>query len=104
MSDTLRWTHSADPEVGRYGLTATAIRSLPRLANTGESMAAYQCPTCKKITRAPGREALPYRPFCSRRCQLIDLNHWFEGDYRISDPLSPEADGIEADDLADGDL
>ena len=65
-------------------------------------MASYQCPTCHKISRAPAREEVPYRPFCSRRCQLIDLNHWFEGDYCISDSLVPDADGLEADDLTDG--
>ena len=24
-----------------------------------------------------------YRPFCSERCQLIDLGHWFEESYRV---------------------
>ncbi|MCP4246590.1 MAG: DNA gyrase inhibitor YacG [bacterium] len=64
-------------------------------------MASYRCPTCHQISRAPRREDIPHRPFCSRRCQLIDLNHWFEGDYRISDPLVSDADGLETDDLTD---
>jgi endogenous inhibitor of DNA gyrase (YacG/DUF329 family) len=37
-------------------------------------------------------EYAPNRPFCTQRCQLIDLHHWFEGDYRISDPLAADAD------------
>ncbi len=27
----------------------------------------------------------PYRPFCSERCQLVDLGAWFGTDYRIPD-------------------
>jgi endogenous inhibitor of DNA gyrase (YacG/DUF329 family) len=39
-----------------------------------------QCPTC----RAPVPwEGNLYRPFCSERCQLIDLGAWVEGKYRI---------------------
>ena len=33
-----------------------------------------QCPTCKKIIQ--WTEAYPYRPFCSHRCQLLDLGDW----------------------------
>ena len=29
------------------------------------------CPTCKKKVRWTAEN--PYRPFCSKRCQLIDL-------------------------------
>ena len=25
-------------------------------------------------------------PFCSERCQQVDLGHWFNGDYRIPGP------------------
>ena len=50
-------------------------------------MSAYRCPTCRKSVTVPNREQAPYRPFCSHRCQMIDLHHWFEGDYCISDPL-----------------
>ena len=53
-------------------------------------MPTYQCPTCDKITRVARGEDAPYRPFCSERCQLIDLYHWFEGDYRVSDPLAAD--------------
>lgn len=27
-----------------------------------------------------------YRPFCSRRCKLIDLGDWLDETHRISDP------------------
>ncbi|MGE5818475.1 MAG: DNA gyrase inhibitor YacG [Deltaproteobacteria bacterium] len=38
------------------------------------------CPTCRKET---AWENNPHRPFCSERCQLIDLGAWTEGRYRI---------------------
>ncbi|OCC15467.1 DNA gyrase inhibitor [Dissulfuribacter thermophilus] len=25
----------------------------------------------------------PYRPFCSKRCKMVDLGAWFKEDYRI---------------------
>lgn len=45
------------------------------------------CPHCRK--RGPWLEA-KWKPFCSERCRLVDLGHWFEGNYRISEPLRPE--------------
>ena len=34
-----------------------------------------------------------FRPFCSERCQLIDLGRWLEGDYAIpSDPSEEKID------------
>jgi endogenous inhibitor of DNA gyrase (YacG/DUF329 family) len=38
------------------------------------------------------REDLPTRPFCCRRCKLIDLGKWFNEDYVISDPLPVDPD------------
>lgn len=32
------------------------------------------CPTCGKIV--VWNEQSPHRPFCSKRCQLIDLGEW----------------------------
>ncbi len=55
-------------------------------------MPSYRCPTCRETTRVERKEDAPYRPFCTQRCQLIDLHHWFEGDYRISDPLAADAE------------
>jgi hypothetical protein len=31
-----------------------------------------------------------YGPFCSHRCQLIDLGKWPGGEHVISEPLCPE--------------
>jgi hypothetical protein len=46
------------------------------------------CPICKKVTEADLDEQ-PFRPFCSQRCKLADLDNWFSGAYRISSPLQP---------------
>lgn len=38
-------------------------------------MPAKPCPICGK-TAAKG-----FAPFCSERCQQVDLHHWFSGSY-----------------------
>lgn len=46
------------------------------------------CPICK----GPLPEDLenqPFRPFCSQRCKLADLDNWLSGAYRISTPVTP---------------
>ncbi len=42
------------------------------------------CPICKNPTTT-SEDA--WRPFCSERCKLLDLDRWLSGDYRI--PGSP---------------
>lgn len=39
------------------------------------------CPTCKRSV--PWTEDSKFRPFCSHRCQLIDLGAWAEGAHVI---------------------
>ncbi|HEX4112085.1 MAG TPA: DNA gyrase inhibitor YacG [Stellaceae bacterium] len=39
--------------------------------------AARPCPICGKAARAR------FRPFCSARCQTIDLARWIGGTYRM---------------------
>lgn len=39
-----------------------------------------KCPTCRKATSWVDN---PHRPFCSDRCQLIDLGAWTEERYKI---------------------
>lgn len=42
------------------------------------------CPICQKqVPSEPGRRT-NYFPFCSRRCQMIDLGHWLKGNYTIA--------------------
>jgi endogenous inhibitor of DNA gyrase (YacG/DUF329 family) len=46
------------------------------------------CPICKTVIEAEHDEQ-PFRPFCSQRCKLADLDNWLSGTYRISTPLQP---------------
>ena len=46
------------------------------------------CPICQKSTTWEGN---PFRPFCSERCKLIDLDHWLTERYRVPAPAAPEA-------------
>jgi len=50
-----------------------------------------RCPTCRAVVRWTGNA---YRPFCSERCQLIDLGSWATEKYRIpgapSEPETPD--------------
>ena len=43
-----------------------------------------KCPTCKKQVLLGD----PYVPFCSERCQLLDLGAWATEKYVISTPIS----------------
>jgi endogenous inhibitor of DNA gyrase (YacG/DUF329 family) len=58
-----------------------------------------RCPICKKSVTAEGN---PFRPFCSERCKLIDLDNWLSERYRISAPAGARnQDGAEEDSLPD---
>jgi Uncharacterized protein conserved in bacteria len=52
------------------------------------------CPTCQKIV--PWTEEEIYRPFCSKKCQLIDFGEWAAERYTI-----PEEEGEAPDDPKD---
>jgi endogenous inhibitor of DNA gyrase (YacG/DUF329 family) len=50
-------------------------------------MHTINCPQCK--TLVIWNKDAKYRPFCSKRCQLIDLGAWFDEKHRIEkDPES----------------
>lgn len=48
------------------------------------------CPTCKKTV--PWTEESKYRPFCSQRCQLIDLGEWSEEKFSIPAVEGPDGE------------
>jgi uncharacterized protein len=48
------------------------------------------CPTCK--TMVEFSPANTYRPFCSKRCQMIDLGDWADEKHRIPDATPPDLD------------
>lgn len=39
-----------------------------------------KCPACQKPTFWQDN---PYRPFCSRRCRMLDLGCWVDEEYRV---------------------
>ena len=45
--------------------------------------ASGRCPSCGQ----PVDQAAATVPFCSERCRLVDLNRWFQDEYRISRPV-----------------
>jgi endogenous inhibitor of DNA gyrase (YacG/DUF329 family) len=54
-----------------------------------------KCPTCRRETAWQGN---PYRPFCSARCQTIDLGNWASERYRVAGaPAEVEADDDDED-------
>ena len=46
------------------------------------------CPTCAK--EVIWQSESTYRPFCSKRCQLIDLGEWADEGHKISQPIQAE--------------
>ena len=41
-----------------------------------------RCPICKRELPEPA----PHRPFCTARCQEVDLGRWLDEAYRVSRP------------------
>lgn len=50
-----------------------------------------RCPICKKPLETRNGAEARFRPFCSGRCKLIDLDHWLAGRYSIPS-LSAESE------------
>jgi endogenous inhibitor of DNA gyrase (YacG/DUF329 family) len=62
-----------------------------------------RCPMCKRETT---REGNPFRPFCSERCKLIDLDNWLSERYRIAaatEAAEPSGENLGAGQLAEED-
>ena len=61
-------------------------------------MAHPLCPTCKKAmplednSPASALKAYAFFPFCSEQCKLIDLGHWFDGNYGFSRPIEDNSE------------
>ncbi|TNG94819.1 DNA gyrase inhibitor YacG [Pasteurellaceae bacterium USgator11] len=61
-------------------------------------MISVACPICRKSVE--WSENSPFRPFCSKRCQLIDLGEWANeektiasdtADFALDSSVNPEA-------------
>jgi uncharacterized protein len=50
------------------------------------------CPHCAKLTEWENNQ---YRPFCSERCQLIDLGAWASDAYQIPTEDAPQSNDDE---------
>ncbi len=46
-----------------------------------------RCPICRKEVQPGSR----FAPFCSERCQLVDLGNWATERYRIASRTAPPA-------------
>ena len=53
-------------------------------------MPTFVCPICGRSVTVARLEEAPARPFCSVRCQQIDLGRWLSEEYRISEEIPPE--------------
>lgn len=51
------------------------------------------CPRCGEPVEWSGNA--PWRPFCSRRCKVIDLGAWATEQYRIPVEEQPDEPGDE---------
>jgi uncharacterized protein len=47
-----------------------------------------RCPTCRRVAVKDGNKVFP---FCSERCQLVDLGRWLTEEYRV--PEEPDGTG-----------
>ena len=54
---------------------------------------ARQCPICRREVVFEGN---PFRPFCSERCKLLDLDNWLAGRYRLAATVTESAGAAEA--------
>jgi len=54
------------------------------------------CPTCNKDFFVERKEDAPFRPFCSKRCKLVDLGRWLDGTYSITEPMPGAQSSVEA--------
>ncbi len=58
------------------------------------------CPICHKQVVWLKEPTTTYQPFCSKRCQIIDLGAWADGSYSVPTPIKPE--DFEVTDLFEG--
>ena len=54
----------------------------------------HTCPTCHKAASWDGNA---FRPFCSERCRMLDLDGWFGERYRIAEDEDPDPNDSSAE-------
>ncbi|MEW6357306.1 MAG: DNA gyrase inhibitor YacG [Planctomycetota bacterium] len=60
-------------------------------------MPKIDCPHCGKPLEYQSIKDHPHFPFCSKRCRLVDLGMWIEGEHKITEDLSERHGCKEAD-------
>jgi endogenous inhibitor of DNA gyrase (YacG/DUF329 family) len=59
-----------------------------------------RCPVCREIVQWDGNAS---RPFCSERCQLIDLGSWATEKYRVPGAVAEiEVERLDDDESDEG--
>ena len=64
-----------------------------------------RCPICRKQLKVESGDPLhelPFFPFCSKKCKMIDLGRWFNEEYRIAVEDTQDEDDYE--DIPEGPL
>ena len=74
---------AAHPQCLRKRFCARSLRSARSSDNFLDWCFTMTCPICKKPADMSQRNR--FRPFCSERCQMIDLGTWVSGDYEKED-------------------
>jgi len=52
-------------------------------------MSIIQCRRCGKLLQYEKIKELPFFPFCSKRCKLIDLGQWLDEEHRVPGDAPP---------------
>jgi len=66
----------------------------PLSAVSSDTMPTVTCPQCGTPV-AWSAERSPYRPFCSKRCRMIDLGDWLDERHQIpGEPAQPDIEGL----------
>jgi endogenous inhibitor of DNA gyrase (YacG/DUF329 family) len=64
-------------------------------------MTTGRCPTCDKRYQFQSIDELPFFPFCTQRCRLVDLGRWIDGVYAVPETKSPSPDSDSPPDAED---
>ena len=59
-------------------------------------MATLECPICRRSIAYTSKDEVPFRPFCSKRCKLVDLGRWLSEEYRISEEMPTDVPASDA--------
>ncbi|BFM10853.1 DNA gyrase inhibitor YacG [Simiduia litorea] len=68
---------------------------MPNDTQTSAKSIQVCCPICKKDVE--WNDTFPERPFCSKRCKLIDLGDWASESHKI--PVDPSIDDLMSGEL-----